>query len=134
MFKWQNELNYLSRYVGTGALNTIVGWIVIFLLMAKGASPILANISGYFVGLVLGFLVSKNFVFHSAGRSRDEVARYLVAFVISFLLNLSALHFLLEVLYWNQNIAQAVAAIVYTVIMYFLTRFFVFVIEKKTFS
>ena len=126
MFKWQNESNYFSRYIGTGALNTFAGWSIIFLLMGMGISPILANISGYLIGLLIGFLVSKGFVYRSAEPARGEVVRYLVAFVISFLINLSALQFSLEVLYWNQNVAQVVAALMYTVIMYFLTRYFVF--------
>tara|TARA_A200000113_G_scaffold213178_1_gene215371 strand:- start:142 stop:546 length:405 start_codon:yes stop_codon:yes gene_type:complete len=134
MFKWRSESNYLSRYVGSGALNTIIGWSVIFLLMAIGTSPILANISGYLLGLVLGFVISKNFVFRSAGTARDEGKRYFIAFVISFIFNLLALQFSLEVLHWNQNVAQVVAAITYTVFMYFLSLHFVFEPNKEPYN
>ena len=134
MFKWRNESNYLSRYVGSGALNTIIGWSVILLLMAIGTSPILANISGYLLGLVLGFVISKNFVFRSAGTARYEGKRYFIAFVISFIFNLLALQFSLEVLHWNQNVAQVVAAITYTVFMYFLSLHFVFEPNKEPYN
>jgi len=63
---WRTEAVYLARYAGSGVLNTLVGFSVIFLLMGLGAAPLLANIGGYAVGFVLGFIVSRRFVFRSS--------------------------------------------------------------------
>jgi putative flippase GtrA len=123
---WWKEAAYLTRYAGSGMINTIVGFIVIFSLMALGASPILSNIAGYAVGFVLGFVLSKKFVFRSDGRFVTESIRYLIAFMISFLFNLLILRFALKYLNLHAVVSQVISAVGYTLLMYVLTRLFVF--------
>lgn len=126
MSRWRNESAYLGRYAGSGALNTIAGFAVIFALMALGFSPYIANIGGYLAGFILGFVVSKKFVFRSNGHFVSESIRYLIAFLICFFLNLAALEVALTTLHMNALLAQFLAAIVYTGTMYLFTRWFVF--------
>jgi putative flippase GtrA len=126
MSKWQTETAYLGRYAGSGVLNTLLGFSVIFILMALGVSPILANIGGYLFGLILGFFLSKKLVFRSKGHITSESIHYLAAFLACFVVNLFTLQFALNVLHWNAVLAQFLAAAVYTVIMYLLTRLLVF--------
>lgn len=126
MSRWRSESALLTRYLGSGALNTIAGFAVIFMLMAAGVSPVMANISGYAVGFVLGFVVSKKFVFRSNGHFFGESLRYLAAFLTCFLLNLLVLHLALTELRWNALFAQVLAAFAYTSSMYVLTRHIVF--------
>lgn len=125
-FDWWKEIMYLIRHAGNGVINTIVGFIVIFSAMGLGFSPIVSNVAGYAVGFVLGFVISKKFVFRSNGHFVTESIRYLIAFAISFAFNLLVLRFAL--LYSNLHVmvSQAVAAVAYTLLMYLLTRFFVF--------
>ena len=126
MSKWKNEVGYLRRYLGSGALNTAAGFAVIFLLTWAGMSPYVANIGGYLVGLLLGFFVSKKFVFRSAGRFSTESLGYLTAFLCCFALNLFVLRFALNQLGWHALAAQLLAASSYTGAMYLLTRHVVF--------
>lgn len=126
MSKWQTETAYLGRYAGSGVLNTLVGFSVIFLLMALGVSPILANIGGYLFGLILGFFLSKKLVFRSEGHITSESLRYLAAFLACFFLNLIVLQLALSVLHWEAAFAQLLAAATYTIIMYLLSRLLVF--------
>lgn len=121
-----NEITYLTRYTGSGIVNTIVGFIVILTAMAIGFSPIVSNIAGYAVGFMLGFVLSKNFVFRSEGHFVAEGVRYLVAFIIAFLSNLLVLQMVLSYLNLHAVLCQLGAAVVYTVVMYLLTRFYVF--------
>jgi len=123
---WTKETGYLKRYAGSGIVNTIVGFAVIFLAMAVGFSPIMSNVAGYAIGFILGFVLSKKFVFRSNGYFVAESIRYIVAFIISFLFNLFILHFVLDTLNFNAFAAQVVAAASYTLLMYILTRTFVF--------
>jgi putative flippase GtrA len=126
MSRWRTESAILARYLGSGALNTLVGFGIIFLLMAVGVSPVLANICGYAVGFVLGFVVSRRFVFRSEGGIASEGLRYLLAFLSSFLANLLVLHIALGSLQLHPLLAQFLAACTYTGTMYLLTRFVVF--------
>lgn len=130
MSRWRSESALLARYAGSGALNTIAGFAVIFALMAVGASPYIANIAGYLVGFVLGFVVSKKFVFRSNGHFVTESIRYLIAFLICFGLNLLALKLALS--QTNAFIAQLVAAVIYTGTMYLFTRWFVFGMQTQS--
>jgi putative flippase GtrA len=130
MSRWHAEFVYLRRYVGSGSLNTMSGFTVIFLLMWLGLSPFLANVAGYTVGFILGFVLTKKFVFRSNGNFVTESVRYLIAFVISFLVNLLVLRLSLGAMKLHVVAAQVVAAGSYTLLMYLLTRFFVFVQPK----
>ncbi|MDZ4201176.1 MAG: GtrA family protein [Gallionella sp.] len=131
MSRWQSESAYLARYASSGALNTIAGFAVIFLLMWMGTSPFIANICGYLVGLVLGFFVSRKFVFRSEGHFTSEGLRYFAAFLFCFALNLLVLDLALGRLYWNPNLAQLAAAVTYTASMYLLSRRLVFSPHNK---
>lgn len=126
MSKWQTETAYLSRYAGSGMLNTMAGFSVIFLLMALGVSPIIANIGGYLFGLILGFFLSKKLVFRSKGHMTSEGLRYLAAFLVCFILNLMVLQFALSVFHWKAIFAQLLSAATYTIMMFLLSRLLVF--------
>jgi len=56
-----------------------------------GISPFLANVASYTVGLILGFVLTKKFVFRSGGHFLAASARYLIVFIVLFLVNLLAL-------------------------------------------
>lgn len=74
----------------------------------------------------MGFVLSKKFVFRSNGQFVTESVRYLVAFIISFLFNLLVLRLALIYLNFHVVTAQVAAAASYTLLMYILSRFFVF--------
>lgn len=126
MSRWRSESTLLTRYVGSGVLNTVAGFSVIFLLMIAGAPAVLANIAGYAVGFFLGFVVARKFVFVSNGRLVGEGIRYLLAFLFAFLVNLVVLKLAMNAELWSDMFAQVLAAIAYTVVMYGLSRFIVF--------
>ena len=129
---WHREAKYLTRYAGSGVVNTIAGFIVIFSAMASGFSPLVSNIAGYAVGFILGFVLSKKFVFRSNGHFVGESVRYLVAFLISFFFNLLVLHFALTFLNLHVVVSQVSAAGSYTLLMYLMTRLLVFGSKNKS--
>lgn len=126
MSKWRAESVYLKRYAGSGAFNTLVGFSIMFAMMWAGFSPFIANIAGYAVGFVCGFILSKKIVFRSNGSFVAESMRYLIAFFIAFLLNFLVLHLLLDRFGVHAVLAQIAAAVCYTGSMYCLTRLYVF--------
>jgi putative flippase GtrA len=120
------ESMYITRYMGSGVINTIVGFAIILSAMAAGFSPMVSNIFGYAVGFTLGFILSKKFVFRSDGHFVSESIRYLIAFIAAFLFNLLVLYLSLNYLRFEAVSAQIIAAVSYTLLMYLLTRLFVF--------
>jgi putative flippase GtrA len=122
----RKEITYLARYAWSGVINTILGFIVIFSSMSLGFSPFVSNVAGYSVGFILGFVMSKNFVFRSNGHLVMESVRYLTAFVVSFLVNLIVLRVSLVDFKLNVILSQILAALSYTLLMYLFMRIFVF--------
>lgn len=131
MSKWRAEYAYLGRYLGTGAINTLAGFAVIFAMMWVGFSPVVANLLGYGFGFVLGFLMSKKLVFRSHGAVLGEGMRYVIAFVCAYLLNLGALQVSLQHLGISAIFAQIAAAAVFTSSMYVMSRFYAFAPARK---
>lgn len=126
MSKLQSELQLLWRYACAGGLNAIVGLGSIFVLMWAGSPPIIANVIGYLLGLLLAFFVAKTFVFRSGGSLAPESLRYLLAFGFSFLCNLAVLYGSLNLMKWHPGVAQFASISTYVVVMYFMSRLFVF--------
>ncbi len=126
MSRWKNNTQLIVRYIGSGVLNTLVGFLTIFVFMAFGVSPYVSNIMGYAVGLALGYFLNRSFVFRSDGNIAKEGVRYAIAFLVSFLLNFLALRFCLTVLEITAAASQFIAAAAYTIAMYIISRRFVF--------
>ena len=122
---WRESV-YLTRHAGAGIVNTLVGFAVIFSAMHLGLSPLLSNVAGYAVGFVLGFVISKKFVFRSNGHLVTESILYLIAFAISFGFNLLVLQ--VALMYFNLDVisSQIVAAVAFTLLMYLLSRLLVY--------
>jgi len=126
MSRWRSESALLTRYAGSGAVNTIAGVGSIFILMKLGASPVLANVGGYAIGLILSFALSKKLVFRSDGHVAAESLRFLVAFALCFAANLAVLHASVNLIGLNAGLSQLVAAASYAALMYFVARWYVF--------
>lgn len=125
--RWRAESKILQRYFAVGAINTLVGFAFIFLLTWQGASPWIANASGYAVGLAVGFVLSRTLVFGGRrGRLGREGMRYLRAFALAFLANLAVLKLSLGWLDLSPYASQLLAAATYTGAMYLLCRHVVF--------
>jgi putative flippase GtrA len=114
------------RFVSSGVANTVTGFAVIFLLMALGVRPVVANVAGYAVGLSLSFLLSRRYVFAGAGTLHGEAGRFLVAFAIAFAANLAMLQILIGHFEVTPVVAQVLSAATYTMAMFVLGRWFVF--------
>jgi putative flippase GtrA len=125
MSRLKHEAGILSRYSLSGALNTVAGFSTIFGLTALGFQPYAANAAGYLVGLVLGFFVSRRFVFRHEGKMSAQGARYLMAFGACFAINLLVLRFALQAGI-HEMWAQAGSTAVYIVAMFLALRLFVF--------
>lgn len=130
MFSWKNKFGYFAKYISGGLLNTIIGFAIIFILMALGVAPVTSNIIGYLVGLVLSFSISRSYVFCSDGRILSEIGRYVVFFAICFAINILVLKYALDVLRLDKVLAQLAAAATYTMLMYIFSYYFVFMSKK----
>ncbi|WP_066159116.1 GtrA family protein [Hydrogenophaga pseudoflava] len=126
MYKWVGELRLLRRYIGSGAVNTLVGVAVIVGLTWLGLNPFLANAIGYVVGLITGYVASRFYTFQSRGPVGQETARYLTAFGVAYGINVATLHVFLSFVPQHPAAGQVLGAVAYSSSMYLFSRFFVF--------
>jgi putative flippase GtrA len=126
MYKWAGELRLLRRYIGSGAVNTLVGVAVIVGLTWLGLNPFLANAIGYVVGLITGYVASRFYTFQSQGSMGRETARYLTAFGVAYGINVATLHVFLSFAPQHPATGQVLGAAAYSFSMYLLSRIFVF--------
>lgn len=121
-----------ARFLTVGLVNTITGLLVIFACKWwLGMGDIASNLVGYGVGVVLGFVLNKNWTFDFAGGYGRAFARYLAVLCLAYGVNLITMLQAINLLHLNSYLAQAVGIVPYTVIGYAGSRFFVFPRDKE---
>lgn len=116
------------RYGLAGVVNTFVGYLA-FLLFYRYMywSPAISNVGGYAFGLVCAYFLNRAFVFSaSANNSSRRVGRFILAFFIAFALNQLVLFVLHTKLGLLAEWAQIAAMLIYTIVFYFLNKWYVF--------
>ena len=115
------------RFLSVGVVNTLVGLTIIYLArFGLGASDVAANLLGYGVGLVISFALNRRWTFQHDGRVLPAKLRFLAAFAVAYGANLACVLALTRGLGVTSALAHPAGIPVYTVIFYFLSRYFVF--------
>lgn len=127
-------LALLLRFGLAGAVNTGVGFTIIEVLDLGFRVPsAIANACGYVVGLSIGFLLNRGFVFRKSGPG--VLPRYLVAIAVAFALNQAVLGVLRMVAGdapVSRTLAQLAGMATYTAATFVLCRHWVFATPNKT--
>lgn len=116
-----------TRYSLVGVINTLVGYSVILACLYLGAGDVSANAAGFAFGLMVSFTLNRRYVFGTQGRlAVGEVIRFLVAFAISYTVNLAVLWAARSALGAGNPLAQIPATVSYSLMMFVLSHRFVF--------
>jgi putative flippase GtrA len=97
--------------------------------MAKamaGAGDVIANVTGYGVGLVLSFWLNRTWTFGHRGDRWSAMGRFLLVFAVAYVLNLAVVLLLVRSLQLNSYLSQILGVVPYTLFSYFATRHVVF--------
>jgi putative flippase GtrA len=78
------------RYLLVGGLNTAISAVIIFIVQAAGARPVVANLVGYAFGVALSFALNSKFTFRTAV-TRHSAMRFLIVVLVSYLANLATM-------------------------------------------
>ncbi len=123
------ELTRLIRFGMVGLANTAVGFAVVALLQGGfRLDPFLSNAGGILVGIGVGFVLNKSFVFGGDSFGTSVLCRYIIAFILAFSLE----QLVLAALLWNPLasiptiLAQVVALASYSTAYFLLCRFWIF--------
>ena len=117
----------LGRFGIVGVIRTFIGLFIIFVpYNLWGVNYILCNIVSYSVGLIVGFILHKNWVFKSTENWNKEAIPYFVTFGIGYIINMILLILCAEKLKINVNTSQIIAIFGFTTTNYLLNKFWTF--------
>lgn len=110
-----------------GIANTAFGLLVIYAVMfMTGGSLVLSNLIGYLFGTLFGFALNRSWTFQSDQPASRTLPKYVIVFLVSYLMNLGAVLAVIHFLSVNPYLAQPIGIVVYTAAMFIGSRLFVF--------
>lgn len=109
----------LLKYGFVGALNTLITFLVIFVLTQMNINPYISNIVGFAFGLLNSFFLNSRFTFKKKS-SLNSAVKFMISFAISYALNLLVLHYLITYTTTPTILAQFLAMVSYNLAFSFL--------------
>ena len=123
----------IAKFLLVGALNTLVGSGIMFLLYNfAGCSYWLSSAANYVIGSIISFFLNKNFTFQNHERSWKPAARFIINVAVCYLIAYGAAKPLVLALFsgqdtkFQENVAMASGICLYTLFNFFGQRFFAF--------
>ncbi|MBK1694467.1 hypothetical protein CKO09_06900 [Chromatium weissei] len=125
------KLNFLdlsiTRFAIVGVANTFIGLLFIYLgKFFLNLTDIKANALGYFFGLIIGFILNKQWSFRFAGSHIPALVRFIVVVLIAYTFNLIVTLTMIDIFFVNSYLAQAVGIFPYATVSYLGSRYYVF--------
>ncbi|HXQ10051.1 MAG TPA: GtrA family protein [Caulobacteraceae bacterium] len=126
----REHVGLVARFGLVGLINTAIGFAVVVALdPGLHVAPAIANAVGYLVGVAVGFILNRDFVFRSSRGLTASGARYAIAALGAFVLNQGVLRLAGTAFGLGavQHIAaQLCAMATYSVVFFLACRFWVF--------
>lgn len=132
MFVFWMRFPQKIRYLLVGGYNTVVSYALYALLlwMMDGAREQLALLGSFLISSINSFWTQKIFVFQGHGKVRQEYAKCLASWGVSYVMNVILLALFVDALHMNAYLGQFIALVIVTVNSYLMLKFFAFK-EKK---
>lgn len=116
----------MAAFSLVGVVNTAVGVCVILIARVLGAHAIVANIFGYGAGLIVSFTLNSRITFQKRSVNGYTVVRFLGAFGAAFLVNITVVWMVADVLRQHGLLASLAGVPLFTVVFYLLCEYWVF--------
>jgi putative flippase GtrA len=115
------------RFSAVGVANTAIGLAAIYaVLYFFGTGPVVANATGYAIGLAVSFSLNRAWTFDDTGSIGRALPRYLSVAAGAYLLNLITVLIGARLLGIGPYLVQLFGVAIYTVVMFLGCRWFVF--------
>lgn len=122
----------LLKFTVVGVSNTLITALVIWVLLkVLNYSDYTANVIGYFVGLLNSFIWNRKWTFNSSNQLSKTVLKFMITFVISYLLQLANLFLLINYTTFDPYISQLLSMVVYTTVNFILNKYYTFKTNNK---
>ena len=110
-----------------GVINTLINWIIFFILNALGMYYILANIIAYILGTVNSYLWNTLWVFKYKDKASTETTiKFIILNLIGLGLNTGILYVLVDLCNLNKFIGLVITTGIVMIINYVVNKLLVF--------
>ena len=110
-----------------GVINTLVNWIIFFILNALGMYYILANIIAYILGTVNSYLWNTLWVFKYKDKASTETTiKFIILNLIGLGLNTGILYVLVDLCNLNKFIGLVTTTAIVMIINYIVNKLWVY--------
>ena len=114
------------RYLISGALANLALYAAYVGATALGAAPKPAMSVLFLLGILLSFVLNKNWAFAYAGPSRRALPRFALAYGAAYFLNLGLLALFADRLGWPHQLVQAAALGINAGLLFLAQRYWIF--------
>ena len=122
----------IMRFLLVGIINAISGYtLIIILYNLFNLNFYLSNFTGYLFGLIISFILNRNFVFKVKGKFLNQFLKFIFSFFLSYFLNILVFYISSEFINLNYYLALLIASWFYSISFFISCNFFTF---KKKFS
>ncbi|MGE7368949.1 GtrA family protein [Neorhizobium sp. NPDC001467] len=119
-----------ATYVLVGLATNVFGYVLYLLLTGCGVDPKTTITVLYLTAAVIGFFANRRFTFDYRGRVLGAGARYGVAQLLGYLINLLSLVLFVDVLGVRHEIVQIGAIAGVAVFLFLVSKLYVFPAER----
>ena len=114
------------RFLFVGCLNTLVGYGTYAILIFFKCNYLIASTIGTIIGVIHSYLWNRFFTFKSNNNPKKEVPKFILVYLVSYLLGLLNLFILVQKLNINEYIAGIINIFITTLISWFGHKYFSF--------
>lgn len=122
----RKTLRQLLSYLLIGLLTNVAGYTIYLFLAHLWGTPKTAMTLLYVGGATFGFFANRHFSFRHKGHMGTAGARYILAQLLGYLLNLTLLLIFVDWLGVAHQIVQAAAMVIVAIFLFVMLRIFVF--------
>lgn len=115
------------RFASVGVVNTFIGYSVIMIGLFLGWTDILANASGYAIGLCITFFANRSWTFRQSGRAdQSEIIRFFITFLLAWLSNIALISIGMNLGYAGNPLLHLCGIGVYSATFFMLSNNFIY--------
>lgn len=124
------KIKELLKFLVGGGSAVVVDYLVYQLLLHLSMDISIAKITSFICGSIVGFVINKLWTFESKEFSKSEIARYIILYTITAIIN-SYINKIILMIFNIEMIAFLCATGVSTILNFIGQKFFVFSKERK---
>lgn len=117
---------HISKYIIVGVLNTIVGYSVYSLLILIDIKYAFALLISHIAGVINSYFWNKYYTFKSSSKNWHELKRFILIYILYYILNLLILSSLIELVSLHPLLGQALSLVVVTTFSFFAHKYWTF--------